>query len=450
MRKRTYTDDFNNQEALYKANNQPVLNDAQINDAKLVKKLPSDFPIANWESMNTKAQLKAMQHSGLSDKEQWALLNTTAPLSALNQHNQAQNAVETRATAAKIATTLMSAAAQAAIPRPPVTASKPANSTPLQTTTQQGKLDTKQKEYETRFYENAIRQTGISNTLNSTTKAPTAYKPQKDNAQPKNPSGDGEKKESWIDKIASWWNKIFSPEEKQEPTKVVTINIVPPSPTPRITPSPSPKPTATPTPKPTANVDMISQLVEDERKRENPFFMKYSQNSGDRSDCSTQIYDLYSMKGENNPLLGSQHETCQMYYELLHIPPKSFIESGGVIQSNVPRDVAKGAEPVPTDWQKKTEFGDMVIWKENPKYYSDKSLINKEGEHWHIGLCVGNGEMFDRGQWEENNPNGFEEGLFVRGLDTVKTSYVLMMIIKPGEEARLTINDLYSYLSDHR
>ncbi|HML68613.1 MAG TPA: hypothetical protein PKA81_09465 [Clostridia bacterium] len=71
------------------------MNDAQINDAKLVKKLPSDFSIANWESMNTKAQLKAMQHSGLSDKEQWALLNTTAPLSALNQHNQAQSAVET-------------------------------------------------------------------------------------------------------------------------------------------------------------------------------------------------------------------------------------------------------------------------------------------------------------------------------------------------------------------
>ena len=131
MRNSIYTNNFNNQNALMKTNNQPILNDAQINDAKLVKKLPSDFPIADWESMNTKAQLKAMQHSGLSDKEQWALLNTTAPLSALNQHNQAQSAVETRATAAKIATTLMSATTQAAIPRAPVTASKPTNSTPL-------------------------------------------------------------------------------------------------------------------------------------------------------------------------------------------------------------------------------------------------------------------------------------------------------------------------------
>lgn len=74
MRNRIYTNNYNNPNALMKTNNQPALNDAQINDTKLVKKLPSDFPIADWESMSTKAQLKAMQHSGLSDKEQWALI----------------------------------------------------------------------------------------------------------------------------------------------------------------------------------------------------------------------------------------------------------------------------------------------------------------------------------------------------------------------------------------
>ena len=58
MRNSIYTNNFNNQNALMKTNNQPVLNDAQINDAKLVKKLPSDFPIADWESMSTKAQLR--------------------------------------------------------------------------------------------------------------------------------------------------------------------------------------------------------------------------------------------------------------------------------------------------------------------------------------------------------------------------------------------------------
>ena len=306
----------------------------------------------------------------------------------------------------------------------------------------------KQEEYETRFYENAIRQTGISNTLNSTTKAPTAYKPQKDNAQPKNPSGDGEKKESWIDKIASWWNKIFSPEEKQEPTKVVTINIVPPSPTPRITPSPSPKPTATPTPKPTANVDMISQLVEEERKRENPFFMKYSQNSGDRSDCSTQIYDFLEMKGNNNPLRGADKNTCEAYYKKFAKSSKSFIENGGVVLSSVPSDNKHGIPRIPDDWQAKTEFGDIVIWKDKAKIASNGYLVIKEGEDWHIGLCIGDQKMVDRGVWEENNPDGKEYGIFARGLETVKSSYTVVMIIKPSDAGRLSLDDIYYYLLD--
>lgn len=57
---------------------------AQQIEAALVGKLPGDFPIEQWESMNTKAQLKAMQHSGLTDQEQWVLLNATAPLSVLD------------------------------------------------------------------------------------------------------------------------------------------------------------------------------------------------------------------------------------------------------------------------------------------------------------------------------------------------------------------------------
>ena len=126
---------------LYRAGELPVLTKEQTNQANLVKKLPADFPIADWENMNAKAQLKAMQRSGLSDKEQWALLNTTAPLSALSQHNQAQDAIDTRATATRIATTLMSAAAKAAIPRTQVTANKPTNLTPLQSEVLNGKLE---------------------------------------------------------------------------------------------------------------------------------------------------------------------------------------------------------------------------------------------------------------------------------------------------------------------
>ena len=211
MRNSIYTNNFNNQNALMKTNNQPVLNDAQINDAKLVKKLPSDFPIADWESMNTKAQLKAMQHSGLSDKEQWALLNTTTPLSALNQHNQAQNAVETRATAAKIATTLMSAAAQAAVPRAPVTASKPTNSTPLQTTAQQRKLDMKQEEYETRFYEKQARRPIAVNTQNNTPKTPEGAKPVVDSRDAME-----QKKDKLWEKIESTYNPRDAMDRKKD------------------------------------------------------------------------------------------------------------------------------------------------------------------------------------------------------------------------------------------
>ena len=61
------------------------LNAAQESNAELVAKLPSDFPIQKWDSMSTKAQLQAMKFSGLTENEQWALLNPSAPLSVLAQ-----------------------------------------------------------------------------------------------------------------------------------------------------------------------------------------------------------------------------------------------------------------------------------------------------------------------------------------------------------------------------
>lgn len=73
------------------------LTKAQQKEAALVGKLPGDFPIEQWESMNTKAQLKAMQHSGLTDQEQWVLLNATAPLSVLDEHNQMRDEIAIKA-----------------------------------------------------------------------------------------------------------------------------------------------------------------------------------------------------------------------------------------------------------------------------------------------------------------------------------------------------------------
>ncbi len=67
-------------------------NDAFLQDermrteAEIVKKLPKTFPIQEWEKMTTKQQKKAMEFSGLNEKEQWKILNAGAPLNILAQY----------------------------------------------------------------------------------------------------------------------------------------------------------------------------------------------------------------------------------------------------------------------------------------------------------------------------------------------------------------------------
>lgn len=64
------------------------LNPTQQRDAAVVAKLPSGFPIQNWDSMSPKAQLQAMKFSGLTEQEQWQLLNPSAPLRVLDAANR--------------------------------------------------------------------------------------------------------------------------------------------------------------------------------------------------------------------------------------------------------------------------------------------------------------------------------------------------------------------------
>jgi hypothetical protein len=52
-------------------------------DAKIAAKLPESFPVDEWETLTTKQQLKAMQFSGLTNEEQWRLLNASMPLKEL-------------------------------------------------------------------------------------------------------------------------------------------------------------------------------------------------------------------------------------------------------------------------------------------------------------------------------------------------------------------------------
>ncbi len=92
-------------------------NDRQKREALLVDKLPDDFPIEKWESLSTKAQLKAMQFSGLNDQDQWVLLNATAPLQVLQQYNQEQDEIARTEYANNVAVTLAKQILSASIPR---------------------------------------------------------------------------------------------------------------------------------------------------------------------------------------------------------------------------------------------------------------------------------------------------------------------------------------------
>ena len=65
---------------LYRAGDLPPLTTQQKEQAKIVSKLPNDFPFANWEGMTPRQQLLQMRYSGLNDQEQWSLLNSNVRL----------------------------------------------------------------------------------------------------------------------------------------------------------------------------------------------------------------------------------------------------------------------------------------------------------------------------------------------------------------------------------
>lgn len=51
--------------------------------SELIAKLPSGFPIAEWDSMTSQQRLIAVRSSGLSPQEQWKLLNASGALSTI-------------------------------------------------------------------------------------------------------------------------------------------------------------------------------------------------------------------------------------------------------------------------------------------------------------------------------------------------------------------------------
>lgn len=51
--------------------------------SELIAKLPSEFPIAEWDNMTSQQRLIAVRSSGLSPQEQWKLLNASGALSTI-------------------------------------------------------------------------------------------------------------------------------------------------------------------------------------------------------------------------------------------------------------------------------------------------------------------------------------------------------------------------------
>ena len=333
------------------ANRLTTLTKDQIEQAKLVSKLPNDFPVARWESMNTKQQLQAMKNSGLNPKEQWSLLNASAPLSALSQHNQAQTETETRAYVARSLTQI----AQSATVKTGLQNTKYSNSSSLQITPQQRKLDMLQEEHDTKFLEKAAGRMSPPTKPNNTDKSPTTYKPL-ESPPPKNANGDTGKKETWIDKLASLWDSIvdvFTPEK--EDTQTFTLTTLPPTKTPRMTPTPRLTPKATPTPTPTLELSERQILADKGVTFAIKMIGKPYSNSGRYGekgyDCSGLVVDMCKEIGSSLPFDQGIRTSCKygMSQDFRNNPEYGSVEydytKGGTVQQLQKGDLIFYANP---------------------------------------------------------------------------------------------------------
>ena len=76
--------------------------------AELVEKLPSGFPIAEWDSMTSQQRLLAARSSGLTQQEQWQLLNASGSLSTIAAIRDIQSNYRTYGLSAQAADKLSS------------------------------------------------------------------------------------------------------------------------------------------------------------------------------------------------------------------------------------------------------------------------------------------------------------------------------------------------------
>ena len=109
-----------------------LLGDMQRKEATLVGKLSKDFPIRQFDSMPTKAQLKAVQYSGLNPNERWNLLNLSMPIKTLSMLNDIENRVSEQTITRQDAAALTQSAVQLAAEQQELESGNTAYLPPLQ------------------------------------------------------------------------------------------------------------------------------------------------------------------------------------------------------------------------------------------------------------------------------------------------------------------------------
>lgn len=273
-------------------------NDSLQDQAELVKRLPKDFPLDRFEAMNTKQQLNALKFSGLNDKEQWVLLNASAPLRDLKESSQAQDDAETKAYVAKVMAPHASKPEQISQESVHSTNQKSSNSTSLQNGAARRKLDLRQEEYEARFLEKTADRNPIQAKESKTTRFHSANQALERRTADQDSDQDSNKKTSLWDQFTSFLRDLFSPEEETEAAKdtpqIVTIETVPPTETPKLTPSP--KATATPnlttTPGLTKREQMAIDIVSYATSLKDRPYSKIGNTGQKGYDCSGLIRAL--------------------------------------------------------------------------------------------------------------------------------------------------------------
>jgi len=227
--------------------------------------------------------------------------------------------VATRSYVERSLAPLFAQIAQPASVKPGTSSTKSSNSTPLQKTSQQRKLDTWQEAYENRYDEKAATRTNNTSKPANPTKAPAAYKPLED-TQPKDSGKGGGKIKEWIDNLVSDIRGFFggSTSEKSTPKPVASTptpfaigNIPSPKP-PRMTPPPTPTPKPTPgfTKRQTLANEIVANAIS--KAEDNVPYSNSGRYGTNGYDCSGLVIAMCNEIGSKLPFGDGIKTSCHL------------------------------------------------------------------------------------------------------------------------------------------